>query len=113
MVVPPEMLRELYVAVAVGREGGKERLQIVDCARFIPALGAEVLERFDDDSRLDHVVEDGLEQVHDEVLFDVDAGGRRKRSRERRDLLDFLRGEHVRSLSRRMSGSCGGKERTA
>jgi hypothetical protein len=59
--VTPEVLGERGVAIPIIGIGGEQSLEIVKTAHVVRALLTEVLERFHDDRRLQHVVENGLE----------------------------------------------------
>jgi hypothetical protein len=93
-VVAPQVLGEHGVPGLIVGEPCHQPLEIVEAPCFVPPLLSEVLERLHDDVGLQHVVEHGLEEVHDEVLLEIDAGARLELTGGRRELVDVLLADH-------------------
>ena len=72
------MLGECRVPGLIFGEPREQLLEVAEATHLVPAVLAETLERLYHDLGLQHVVEHGLEKVHDEVLLQVCARARRQ-----------------------------------
>ena len=95
VAVAPEMRRQRGVARLVVRVARERRVEIVERPDLVPAVCPEVLESTGDGCGLHHVVENGLEQVHDVVRLEIRGCGGRQSLGGACDPLDVVLVDHA------------------